>query len=137
LPINFQKSEQVIWVFQDVEYLQPRTRTTYEGRSSGYSFRIAKGVYYRVGQFKGNPVQSTHNVIVDKGILAITNKHLYFAGQAKSLKIRFDKIISFQPYSDAIGINRDGVTRADIFKTDDGWFAYNLISNIAGSGIDK
>ena len=93
-----------------------------------------KGVYYRVGQFKGNPVQSTQIVSVAQGILAVTNKHLYFSGQTKSLKIRYDKIIAFQPYSDAIGISRDGVVKPDIFATDDNWFAYNLITNLA-SGV--
>lgn len=130
LPINFQKSERPVWVFQDVEYLQPRTRTTYEGRSSGVSFRVMKGVYYRVGQFKGNPVQTTQIVAIDTGLLAVTDKHLYFVGQSKSVKIKFDKIISLHPYSDAVAIHRDGVAKQDIFKTDDGWFTYNLLSNL-------
>lgn len=130
LPINFQKSERVVWVFQDVEYLQPRTKTTYEGKSSGVSLRITKGVYYRVGQFKGNPVQTTQIVLIDIGLLAVTDKHLYFVGQTKSLKIRFDKIITFQPYSDAISISRDGIAKPDIFKTEDGWFTYNLLTNL-------
>ncbi len=134
LPINFQKSEQIIWVFQDVEYLQPRTRTTYEGRSSGVSFRVMKGVYYRVGQFKGNPVQTTQIVTVDKGILVATNKNLYFVGGAKSLRVPFNKIVTFQPYSDAIAISRDRVIKPDIFKTGDGWFTYNLISSVASAG---
>ena len=134
LPINFQKSEQIIWIFQDVEYLQPRTRTTYEGRSSGVSFRVMKGVYYRVGQFKGNPIQTTQIVTVDKGILVATNKNLYFVGGAKSLRVPFNKIVTFQPYSDAIAISRDRVIKQDIFKTGDGWFTYNLISSVASAG---
>lgn len=134
LSINLQKSEQIIWVFQDVEYLQPRTKTTYEGRSSGVSFRVMKGVYYRVGQFKGNPIQTTQIVTVDKGILVATNKNLYFVGGTKSLRIPFNKIVTFQPYSDAIAISRDRVIKQDIFKTGDGWFTFNLISSVASAG---
>ncbi|HMT20140.1 MAG TPA: hypothetical protein PKE20_02655 [Promineifilum sp.] len=131
LPINLQKSEKIIWVFQDVDYLQPRTRTTYEGRSSGVSIRVMKGIYYRTGQFKGNPVQTTQIVPVDTGILAVTNKHLYFVGSTKTQRIPFSKIIAYQPYSDAISISREGVLKQDIFRTNDGWFTYNLISNLA------
>lgn len=131
LPINFQKFEKIIWVFQDVDYLQPRTRTTYEGRSSGVSVRVMKGIYYRTGQFQGNPVQTTQIVPVDTGLLVVTNKHLYFVGSTKTHRIPFSKIIAYQPYSDAISISRDGIMKQDIFKTNDGWFTYNLISNLA------
>lgn len=32
------------------------------------------------------------------------------------------------PYSDAIGIQRDAMTaQPQIFKLEDGWFAYNLL----------
>ncbi len=134
LPINLQKSERIIWLFQHVEYLQPRTHTTYYGRSTGVSLRVMKGVYYRVGQFQGNPVRTTEIATIDKGLLVITNKHLYFVGATKSLRIPYKKIISFQPYSDAVAISRDGVAKQDIFSTDDPWFTYNLIANLV-SGI--
>lgn len=134
LPVNLQKSERIIWLFQHAEYLQPRTHTTYYGRSAGVSLRVMKGVYYRVGQFQGNPVRTTEIATVDKGLLVITNKNLYFVGATKSLRIPYKKIISFQPYSDAVAISRDGVAKPDIFSTDDTWFTYNLISNLA-SGI--
>lgn len=131
MPFNFQKSETLLWLFPDAEYCQPRTRTSYQGRSSGVSLRVAKGVYYRIGQFQGNPVANTQIALLDTGMVAITNKHLYFAGDFKSLRVRFDKVVSVTPYSDAIAIQRDDVTRLDIFKTGDGWFTYNLVMNLA------
>ena len=134
LPVNFQKSEQLIWVFNEVEYLQPRTRTTYEGASRGVSLRIVKGVYYRTGQFKGRPVQQTSFVTIDNGILALTNKHLYFAGTMKSLRVPYSKIVTFQPYSDGLAINR-GLAKPDVFITGDGWFTYNLVSSLASSRL--
>lgn len=94
-----------------------------------------KGVYYRVGQFQGNPVRTTEITTIDKGFLAVTNKNLYYVGATKSLRIPYRKIISFQPYSDAVAISRDGVTKPDIFSTDDTWFAFNLISNLASEVV--
>lgn len=31
--------------------------TIYQGKTQGVSVRIAKGLYYRTGSFKGNPVK--------------------------------------------------------------------------------
>jgi len=132
LPFNFQKKEKVIWVFQNVDYYEKRTRRVYVGGYQGFSVRIAKGVYYRVGGFRGNPVNKTETVYVDTGILAVTNKHIYFAGANKSFRIKYSKIVTFEPYSDGIGIQRDAQTaKPQIFVTGDGWFTVNLIQNLA------
>jgi hypothetical protein len=132
LPFNLQKSERLAWVFPETSYYEDRTRREYVGRSQGVSVRIAKGVYYRVGAFKGNPIDTTHRVHVGDGFMGVTTKHLYFVGGAKSLRIRHDKIVSLIPFDDGIGIHRDAATaKPQIFVTGDGWFTYNLLANIA------
>jgi hypothetical protein len=132
LPFNLQKTEQLIWVFQGVQYYEDKTQRQYVGSSQGVSIKIVKGVYYRVGAFRGQPVERTERVQIDTGFLGITSKHLYFAGPRKSVRVRHDKIISFIPYSDGVGIQTDGVTaKPKIFVTGDGWFTYNLLSNIS------
>ncbi|HGJ65294.1 TPA: hypothetical protein ENS27_07900 [bacterium] len=138
LPFNFQKNETLIWLFQNVPYYEPRTRTTYYGSSSGVSLKIAKGVYYRVGGFRGNPVVKTETVLIDIGILAITDKHVYFAGNAKSFRIQYNKIVSFTSYSDGIAIHRDSASaKPQVFITGDGWFTYNLMTNLANLQIQS
>jgi hypothetical protein len=132
LPFNFQRSETLIWIFNNVAYYEDKTRRRYVGGSQGVSLRIAKGLYYRVGSFRGHPVETTERVHVDTGILAVTTKHIYFHGSTKSFRVRFDKIVSFTPYSDGIGIQRDASTaKPQVFVTGDGWFTYNLLVNIA------
>jgi hypothetical protein len=85
-----------------------------------------------VGSFRGHPVETTERVHVDTGILAVTTKHIYFHGSTKSFRVRFDKIVSFTPYSNGIGIQRDASTaKPQVFVTGDGWFTYNLLVNIA------
>src|SRR5690606_9289800 len=59
LPFKFQKDENLIWLFQNVELFEQRIKTTYIGGSHGVSLKIAKGVYYRANSFKGHPVQTT------------------------------------------------------------------------------
>lgn len=132
LPFNFQKGETLIWAFGNVAYYEEKTRREYVGGSQGVSFRIAKGVYYRLGSFRGHPVETAERVHVDTGILAVTTKHLYFQGQTKTFRVRLDKIVSFMPHSNGVGIQRDAATaKPQFFRTGDGWFTYNLLVNVA------
>lgn len=133
LPFNFQKSEKLIWVFQGVDYYEEKTRREFVGGSQGVSIRIAKGIYYRAGAFKGKSVTHSETVHGGTGMLAVTNKNLYFGGgSGKPFRIRLDKIVSFEEFSDGIGIQRDAAAaKRQSFLTGDGWFTYNLIQNSA------
>ena len=131
LPFRFQKSETLIWLFRDVDYHTVRTRREFQGRSAGVSVRVARGVYFRTGGFKGRPVEYEESIHVDTGLFGVTTKHLYFAGGRKSFRVRHDRIVSIEPYSDGVGIQRDTArAKPETFKLGDGWFAYNLLKNI-------
>jgi hypothetical protein len=132
LPINFQKGEQPVWAFASSEYLEDKTRRQMVGGSQGISVRLAKGVYYRVSAFKGEAVERTERTHVDTGIVVATNKSIYFVGPKKSLRLPYEKIVSFQRFSDGLGVARDAVTaKPQYFITGDGWFTYNLVTNLA------
>jgi hypothetical protein len=132
LPINFQKGEQVVWAFSGSKYLEDKTRRQFVGGTQGISVRVMKGVYYRVGAFKGHAVESTERVHIDTGWVVITTKNIYFAGPQKSVRIPYAKIVSFEPFSDGIGLMRDAATaKPQIFVTGDGWFTYNLVTNLS------
>jgi hypothetical protein len=131
LPFRFHKNEKLVWVYTDVKYLEDRTKIHHEGRSQGISIRIMSGVYYRLGAYKGHPVEVTNRVHVDTGMMAITTKHIYFAGPTKSLRIRLNDIVSLTPFSDAIGIHRSAISaKPQVFVTGNGWFLHNVLSNI-------
>jgi len=137
LPFNLQKGETIVWAFNNVAYYEQRTFTRYEGGSHGVSVRVAKGLYYRVGSFRGQPVKIAQMVALGTGVLGVTDRHLYFAGPSKTFRVKYDKIVSFTPYSDGIGITRDAQTaKPQVFVTGDGWFTYNLITNLAQASGD-
>lgn len=132
LHINLQKGEQVVWAFPESKYLEDKTRRQFVGGSHGVSVRIMKGVYYRIGAFKGHAVEQTERLHIDTGWVVITSKNIYFAGPRKSVRLPYAKIVSFEPFSDGIGIMRDAVTaKPQIFVTGDGWFTYNLVTNLS------
>jgi hypothetical protein len=132
LPINFQKSEQVVWAFPDSKYLEDKVRREYVGGSQGVSLRVMKGVYYRVGAFRGHSVEHIETVQIDTGCVVITDKNIYFAGPRKSLRLPYAKIVSFESFSNGIGLSRDAANaKAQFLLTGDGWFTYNLVMNLS------
>ena len=135
LPINLKKGEQIVWAFPGAQYFEDRTRRQFIGQSSGMSVRVMKGVYYREGSFRGNTVTTTERVHVDTGLVLITDRNLYFAGPAKSVRIPYDRILTFHSFSNGLGIVRDANNaKAQFVVTGDGWFTYNLVVNLARMG---
>lgn len=126
------KSEKLVWVMQDVDYYETKTRTERRGTSHGLSIRITRGVYYRPGTFRNRDVQWDETVHADTGLLGFTTKHLYFSGPTKKFRVRYDRIVDFEPFADGFGVMRDAQTaKPQSFRTGNGWFAYNLAINLA------
>ena len=131
-PFNLMKSERLVWLFADVDYIETKTMRERQGTSHGVSIRVAKGLYYRPGTFRSRVHEWEVNVHLDTGLLGVTTKHLYFHGPRKRFRMRFDKIVSFEPYADGLGIMRDTQTaKPQMFSVGDGWFIYNLVTNIS------
>ena len=65
-------------------------------------------------------------------IFKVKNYHPFFAGSSKRFRVAYNKIVTFEPFSDGIGIQRDAASaKPQSFETGDGWFTYNLITNLA------
>ena len=132
VPFNLMKSEQLVWVIQGVDYLETVVRRERQGTSHGVSIRVAKGLYYSPRQFRSRPIEWEETVQADTGTLGLTTKHIYFAGSRKKFRVRYDRIVSFDPYDDGFGVMRDAQTaKPQTFRTGDGWFPYNLATNLA------
>jgi Protein of unknown function (DUF2510) len=97
----------------------------FRGGSAGLSFRVAKGVSLRTGNFRGRSVVvGTTIENIDYGILGITSKRTLFSGSQKTVECRHDKLVGLQVYSDAISINVSNRQNASMFRVEDGpWVA--------------
>lgn len=132
LPFNFQKSEKLVWVFPGTDYYKQTTKRRFEGGSRGVSVRVAKGVYLRAGAFKGQSISETEDEYIDTGTLAFTTKHLWFHSDSHRFRVRWDKIIAFDPLDDGLGIQRDRArAKPESFLTGMGWFTCNLAARLA------
>ena len=136
--INLQKNEQIVWAFNGVQLLEDKVVRQYVGGSQGVSVRLMKGVYYRVGAFKGHAVDHTERAPVDIGQVFITNRNIYFSGQTKSMRVPYQKVVSFQPFSDGIGMVRDTANaKFQVMITGDGWFTYNLVMSLSHFEVQR
>lgn len=128
LPFKLQKREVLLWAFPNTRLFERITKREIRGGSTGASIRVMKGVYWRVGAFKGVPVSWDETHHTDTGLLVLTNKHLLFSGPIRNQRIAYSKLASIDPYFDAIEVQKDTSTaKPQIFRDLDGQFAYNLI----------
>ena len=119
--LRFQKSEEAVWVVPDCGYLRTKKEVTYHGRSSGASFRVAKGVTIRTGGSRGHRVENEYLEQVDIGTVVLTSKHIYFQGEDKErFRVRLDKLVSAEAAADGFLFQRDGVrARPEAFVSHD------------------
>ena len=127
--INLLKNEIIAWGNIYAQFFEQTTNVHYQGGHAGFGIKVAKGLYFRTGAFKGKPVQTTQMKHIANGNMTLTNKNIYFQSSARSLRIPYSKIISMEPYTDGLGIHLDGArSKPILFKDIDGWFAFNAIS---------
>jgi hypothetical protein len=98
--------------------LSRRTRRTrYEGGSQGFSFPIGHtGIRYRVGSFRGHPVQWEQLTKLDSGTLVVTNQRLAFVGSLKSITVPLAKVIHVETYTDGLAVFHEGREDPDYFQ---------------------
>ena len=95
-----------------------RARTQYVGGSQGLSIPLGHGFRYRVSSFRGHPVQSDLLAQLDQGTLVVTNQRLVFLCSKRDVSTPVGKLIQIEPFSDAIGISREGKESRDIYLVD-------------------
>jgi hypothetical protein len=99
--------ERVLWVEKASLYEDKVVSRRYEGGSSGVSFRLAKGVSFRVGNHRGHMVTERDEVETGRGVLVITNKRVVFHGGPKGISIPLAKIVSIDPYETMLYIDEN------------------------------
>lgn len=103
--IVMQKNEVAHLIVSSAQFLEEKVKISYEGRSSGYSVRIAKGLTYRVGATKGRRIETPYTAVTDFGNLIITNKRIIFSGAKKNQVNLFKNIINIEPFSDGLKVS--------------------------------
>lgn len=113
-PFNLYKSERLVCVFKNALYLKEQVV-----QRRNQSRRYGSPTIYGMKS-------------VDRGMMGVTTKHIYFVGDKERFRIRYDRIVAFKEYPDGVGLNRGAEkTRHQKFVTGEGWFTYNLVTTLA------
>ena len=86
--------EQTIWAGNG-QLVEPRRGPGhYAGGSQGFSFRVAKGVRYRVGASRGHFIPGDEvQTVIDQGTVTVTTQRVVFTGSKATREWTFAKLL--------------------------------------------
>ena len=113
-------SERELLVLPRTELLEPRAVRIRQNRSSGPSFRIARGFYYRTSASHSQSQSFEKIQEVDQGTLVITTERVAFIGLLKTITVELNKIVAVDVYNDAIGLHLAGKVNTECFRPANG-----------------
>jgi hypothetical protein len=117
-PLILKKGEQACLAVP-ATLARQQTRRQWVGASQGFSFPIGHtGIRYRVGSFRGHPVEQQFLTKLSAGTLVVSNQRLAFIGSAKSTSVVFTKLLHVECYSDALAIFQEGREKPDFYYVD-------------------
>lgn len=104
--VQLKASETVFMTIAGVGLIEPRRAPSkWVGGSQGVSFRVAKGVSYRVGATRGHLVQGEETpTLIDKGTAVITDQRIIFLGSKRTTEWAFSKLLGFSLDDEAMAI---------------------------------
>jgi hypothetical protein len=107
VPINLPKREKCYFETnaEFYEYRKVTSRIRYSGPTA--RIKIMKGLYWRMGDLKLQPVSKDVLVKIDNGHLYLSNKKIIFIGTNRSISVQLNKIVNFVPYKDGVEIQKD------------------------------
>lgn len=90
------KGEEIIFTLRGAGLVESRRSAgQYVGGSQGVSFRVAKGVSYRVGAQKGTYQPGPEvPVVIDNGVFVVTNQRGVFVGSKQNREFAWSKLVS-------------------------------------------
>lgn len=130
-----QKDEKAYWIEPAILAEEKVLRRRFEGGSHGVSFRIMKGVSYRIGGFRGHSVSETGVVAVSNGDLILTSKRIIFRGDKKSFAVKLDKLLDTQLFTDGLQFSENNRSKPRLIN-----FAqegnYNIIGAVLSYAVN-
>jgi len=84
------------------------------GRYYGFSFRVARGVYFRTGRYS-LPKITEEVQKVDEGLLAVTDRRFIFIGDHRSIEVPLRNILSIELFQDSFSVHRKGKKKREYF----------------------
>ena len=106
VPFKLQRTEKMLLAIGNVPYSEMRVKREIQGRSTGASVRVARGMSVRVGGSRGTPVETDVLTPRGVGLFGLSTKHVFFNGE-RTFRIPIAKIVSAQVVNVGLEIVRD------------------------------
>lgn len=107
------------------EVIERETRGAY----SGWSFRVAKGVRFSTGGYRGKSVVvGTHLTVADTGALTLTSARAVYTGMRKTMELPYSKLLSVSVFNDGIQFQMSNRQSAPLFRVPDGRVAAAVVN---------
>ena len=96
-------------------------RREFQGGSRGVSFRVTKGVSYRVGSFRGHMVEVGRSLEdADTGDLHVTSQRVVYSGARKTLEVAYAKLVDMNVFTDGIQFHVSNRQNPSMFRVESG-----------------
>lgn len=128
--VQLKKDENILWVIEAYlnKYKTKTERVNYGGPV--VSIPIIKGVRYRVGSIKVEPVKREYLETVDIGEAIFTTKRLIFIGNKNTISIDYKKILSIEECEAGLAIKRENTVNPVYMQLPNYLFPLKLLSFI-------
>lgn len=116
LPVELRPDEKPLIILPYVALGEPRAVRISRSTWGGPSFRVMKGLWFRMGS--SYSTSESHDEVreVDNGTLAVTNERLLFVGTLRTVNVKLDKIVGIDARQDAFGLHFEGKEKARYFQ---------------------
>jgi len=107
---------------------EQKTQRQYAGVSQGISIPLGHGFRYRVGAFKGTPIDRTYLSDCGAGKLHVTSARICFTGDQQSVAIDWPKVINISLFSDGFSVHRTGAKKPTFIQVGEPGFTMQILS---------
>lgn len=107
VPIHLYKGERCYFSIAATWYEQHRVTRRIRYGGPTVRLRIAKGIYWRMGDVGVQRVSEDIMARVGSGTLYLTERRLLFVGDRKNSTIRLSRILDYKPYKNGVDIGKD------------------------------
>ena len=91
-------------VYRRVQHVVQAHRHSRFGNSRGVSFRIPKGIRYRVGSYDWTPVMAEYEKVQDRGSLYVTTHRVVFVGTREVISVVGERVADIRIDGDHLWI---------------------------------
>lgn len=120
-PVLMVKKDEVVHLETQAVLLKEVAQREYRGGYSGVSFRVAKGVRFHTGGFRGHSVVvGTKLQPADSGVLSVSSRRAVFLGANTTIEFAYPKLVNLEVFNDGIRFHVSNRQTAHLFRLESG-----------------